>query len=70
MKIKKRKGEITMTNEIIKKYIGSNCKISTGSYGTTVEGTILEVNENWIEVETKKGKELINADFVQNIKVK
>lgn len=70
LNIKKRKGVNNMTNEIIKKYIGSNCKISTGSYGTNVEGTILEVNENWIEVETKKGKELINADFVQNIKIK
>jgi len=70
MKIKKRKGVRTMTNEIIKKYIGINCKISTGSYGTNIEGTILEVNENWIEVQTRKGKELINADFVQNIRVK
>ncbi len=69
-KIKKRKGVITMTNEIIKKYIGTNCKISTGSYGTNIIGTILEINENWIEVQTKKGKELINSDFVQNIKVK
>lgn len=68
-KIKKRKGVIIMTNEIIKKYIGSNCKISTGSYGTNIEGIILEINENWIEVQTKKGKELINADFIQNIKV-
>ncbi len=28
------------------------------------------VNENWIEVETKKGKELINAEFIQSIKIK
>ena len=58
-----------MTNEVIKKYIGRNCKISTGSLGTNIVGKIVDVNENWIEVETKKGKELINADFVQNIKV-
>lgn len=70
LKIKKRKGVITMTNEVIKKYIGMNCKISTGSFGTNVVGKIIDVNENWLEVETKKGKELINADFVQNIKVK
>ncbi len=70
LKTKKRKGVITMTNEVIKKYIGMNCKISTGSFGTTVVGKIIDVNENWLEVETKKGKELINADFVQNIKVK
>ena len=70
LKMKKRKGVITMTNEAIKKYIGMNCRISTGSFGTNVEGKIIDVNENWLEVETKKGKELINADFIQNIKVK
>ena len=52
LKIKKRKGVITMTNEVIKKYIGINCKISTGSFGTNVVGKIIDVNENWLEVET------------------
>lgn len=70
LKIKKRKGVKIMTNEIIKKYIGKYCKISTGSFGTNLVGTIIDVNENWLEVGTKKGKELINADFVQSIKVK
>jgi hypothetical protein len=70
LKMKKGRGVITMTNEVIKKYIEMNCKISTGSYGTSVSGKILDVNENWIEVQTKRGKELINADFVQTIKVK
>lgn len=59
-----------MTNELISKYIGKGCKISTGSYGTTVVGRIISINENWIEVETKKGIELINAEFIQSIKIK
>ncbi|MTI68428.1 MAG: hypothetical protein FH753_17750 [Firmicutes bacterium] len=59
-----------MANDVIKKYIGKKCKITTGSFGTTVAGKIVEVKDNWIEVETKKGKELINADFIQNIKIK
>ncbi len=67
---KKGKGVMIMTNEVIKKYIGKNCKISTGSFGTTVIGKIMDVNENWIEVETNKGNELVNADFVQSIKIK
>jgi len=33
------------------------------------KGKIINVNENWIEVETKKGIELINAEFVQSIKI-
>lgn len=69
MKIKRRKGELTMTNEVIKKYIGKSCMISTGSFGTSITGTIIDVNENWIEVETKKGNTLINAEYVQSIKV-
>lgn len=59
-----------MINEIVKKYMGKKCYISTGTFGTNVEGTIVEVNEKWIEIETKKGKELINAEFVQRIKIK
>lgn len=69
LKIKKRKGVITMTNEVIKKYIGNNCKIFTDSFGSNVEGKIIDVSGNWLEVETKKGKELVNVDFIQNIKI-
>jgi hypothetical protein len=68
-KIKKRKGVIIMTNQVIKKYVGRNCRISTGSFGTNVIGKIIDVNENWIEIETKKGNELINAEFIQSIKI-
>ena len=69
VKIKKRKGLVIMGTEVIKKYIGRTCKISTGTYGTNLTGKIVDVNENWIEVETKKGIELINAEFVQSIKI-
>lgn len=68
-KKKKRKEFEIMTNEMIKKYVGKNCKISNGAYGSNATGEIINVNENWIEIETKKGIELINADFVQSIKV-
>jgi hypothetical protein len=66
---RKRRGMIRMTNELLQKYIGRTCKLSSGSYGTTVRGQIVEVNENWVEVETAKGRELINAEFIQTIKV-
>ena len=69
VKIKKRKGLVIMGTEVIKKYIGRTCKISTGTYGTNLTGKIIDVNENWIEVETKKGIELVNAEFVQSIKI-
>lgn len=66
---RKRKGVGKMLNGLIKKYIGKKCLITTGSFGTNVKGKIIDVNENWLELETKKGKELINAEFVQSIKI-
>jgi hypothetical protein len=69
LKIKRKKGLIIMTNEVIKKYIGKACRISTGAFGTGVIGTIIDVNENWVEVETKKGNEIINAEFIVSIKI-
>ncbi|MGV8906951.1 MAG: DUF6897 domain-containing protein [Acetobacterium sp.] len=67
LKIKKKKGLIIMANEAIKKCIGKKCKISTGPYGTNLVGKIIGINENWIELETKKGIQFINAEFVQSI---
>jgi len=68
---KKIKRRVTrMNNELLMKFKGKDCKISTGSFGVNVVGTIIEVNDNWIEVETKKGYELLNADFIQSIKLK
>jgi len=69
LRIKKRKGVVKMTNELLNKYIGKNCLITTGSFGTNVKGKIISVNDNWIEVETKKGIELVNAEFIQSIKI-
>lgn len=48
---------------------GKNCHINSGSWDTNVKGIIIEVNENWLEVKTKQGNQLINADFIQNIKI-
>jgi len=69
LKIRKRIGVVEMTNELIKRYIGKNCLISTGTFGTNVKGKIIDVNENWLEVETKKGSELVNVEFIQSIKL-
>jgi len=60
-----------MANEVIKKCIGKNCRLlSTGSAGiTVVTGKIIDVNEIWIEIETKKGNVFVNAEFVQSIEM-
>ena len=63
-KKKNKKGAMIMTNTMLKKYIGKNCRILTGSFGTNVNGTIIDINENWIELETSKKTELINTEFI------
>lgn len=68
-KIRKRKGLKVLTNELVKKYKGKRCKITTGALGTTVVGEIIEINENWIEINTRKGMEIINSDFIQSIRI-
>jgi len=68
-KLKRKRGEFLMTNELIAEFIGKRCKLSTGSLGNSVVGVIIEIKDNWLLVETNKGKELLNADFVQSIKI-
>ena len=64
---KKKRGLHTMTNALIEKMIGKLCMLSTGSWGGGVLGIITSVTDNWVEVETKKGVRLVNADFVTDI---
>lgn len=68
-KIKKRKGVIIVINDIVKKHIGKNCLVSTGTFGVNITGKLVEVNEKWVEIETKKGNELVNFEFIQRIKI-
>ncbi|SHJ15352.1 hypothetical protein SAMN02745751_01859 [Dethiosulfatibacter aminovorans DSM 17477] len=67
--LKKRRG-VVMTNELVKRLIGKRCTISTGSMGSTFKkAKILNVVDNWISVEINGREDLINADYVQYIKV-
>ncbi len=59
-----------MTNELVKRLIGKRCNISTGSMGSNFKkAKILNVVDNWISVEINGREDLINADYVQYIKV-
>jgi hypothetical protein len=70
LRISKKKGIDYMNTDVIRKYIGKSCQASTGTYGVKITGTIMSVDDNWIEIQTKKGIELLNAEYVQNIKLK
>jgi hypothetical protein len=67
---RKRKG-IIMNNRMIESLVGKQVQIISGSFGGSFDKvTIMEVTDNWMKVE-KKGKiDLINIDFIQNIKIK
>jgi len=67
IKIKKKRGGSILTNELIQKYMGKNCMVSTGNFGGGAMGEITAVVDNWIEVNTNKGSRLFNADFVTSI---
>lgn len=56
-----------MTNELLKKYLGRKCIVSTGSFGGTAIGVISAIEDNWIEVETKQGSRLLNVDYVTSV---
>ena len=69
-KLKKRRGDKVMSNELIKSCIGKTCTISTGSFGTSYSKVeILEVEDNWIKVQNKNKIDLVNSDFITNIKI-
>lgn len=67
---KKKRGHIEMTNELIKSFIGKFCNIYTGSFGTSYQKvTIVDVVDNWIKVDNKGKIDLLNTDYIQNIKI-
>jgi len=69
-KLKKRRGEKVMSNELIKSCIGKICSISTGSFGTSYSKVeIVEVADNWIKIQGKSNSDIVNIDFITNIKI-
>ncbi len=58
-----------MTNELLKAYITKKCKLSSGSMENSLTGVLRSLNENWLEVETSNGIQLVNTDFIQKIKI-
>ncbi len=69
-KLRKKRGERKVSNELIKNCVGKTCTISTGSLGSYYNKVmIVEVIDNWIKVESKGIENLINSDYIQNIKI-
>jgi putative transposon-encoded protein len=64
--IRRKIGGSSMINDLVKKYMGKNCFVLVVS-GSGAQGTITAMEDNWIEVSTKKGTKLLNADYITNI---
>ncbi|MBK5253337.1 MAG: hypothetical protein JJE03_02510 [Peptostreptococcaceae bacterium] len=59
-----------MSNELIKACRGKVCTISTGSLGTSYSKVeIVEVVDNWIKIQSKGKRDIVNIDFIQSIKI-
>lgn len=56
-----------MSNELVEKYLGKTCLVSTGAFGSALKGEITVVKDNWIEITDKKGTKLLNLDYVTHI---
>ena len=52
---------------IFEPYIGKECEIHLLDH--VVLGKLLSVEDRWLKVENKKGVEIINSEYVQNIKI-
>ncbi|MDA3850843.1 MAG: hypothetical protein PF447_06190 [Spirochaetaceae bacterium] len=69
-KRKRYKEKKVMGNELIQALLGKECTVSTGTFGTTFgRVTVIEVRENWIKVEKKGKTDLINVEYITNIKI-
>ena len=72
MKISKRRKEHKrMDNSLLLRYKDKECIITANGYISGIVGKVIEVSENWITVEDKKGKlTSFNCDYISSIKEK
>ncbi len=71
--MKKRKNRMTKEErmnmyELLKRFIGKNCNISLMNSSAGILGTITEVEDNWVMVDTNSnGIDVINIDYITRI---
>lgn len=55
--------------EIIKRFIGKECIISLMTGETSqVQGTIKDVQENWVVIDTGYGDDVVNIDYITRVR--
>ena len=54
--------------ELLKRFIGKKCNISVMNSSTGVLGTIIEVQDNWVIIDTDgTGTDAVNVDYITRI---
>ena len=54
--------------ELIKRFIGKKCNISIMNSSTGVLGTVMEVQDNWVIIDTDgSGTDAVNIDYITRI---
>ena len=64
-KLKKKREEIRMSNEVIKNFIGKDCIITT--FQTQVTGIIESIEDNWVILRVGERIEIVNIDYISRI---
>ncbi len=56
-------------SDIFNKYIGKDCVVYTSnSNSSVIECSIMGVTDNWLNIKTRDGDEVINFDYIVRIK--
>jgi len=64
----RRRGNMAIPKALTANYLGRPCMLATGNFGGNIAGTISAVEENWLQIKTNQGEQLVNSDFVVSIR--
>ena len=59
--------EEDMDGSMLNQYMGKDCTVSLFNEVGAIKGKLMDADMQWIKVDTKKGKQLINRNMVRNI---
>lgn len=61
---------MAISNDLIKELINEKCIVSTGSWGTSYNGIIKAVEDNWLKIDTGKKTVILSLDYITSIEQK
>ncbi|MGB4588533.1 MAG: hypothetical protein WBI17_04775 [Clostridiaceae bacterium] len=65
-KQKKKREGLSMSNEVIRNFIGKDCIITT--FQTQVNGIIESIEDNWVILRVGNQIEIVNIDYISRIR--